>query len=121
MGVSAAYEIDHHEWAPMLHTHYFRGLSPHSRWALGGGVEFIFGDEKHVEIGLGAKYTPIDRLEISIMPGIVFTHGVDFSLHGEITYEVFHLCNFHFGPMVGYAWTNHHSHCSAGVHVAYGF
>lgn len=33
LSLGAAYGIEHKEWAPAIHAHYFRTLAPHSRWA----------------------------------------------------------------------------------------
>ena len=55
------------------------------------------------------------------MPGISIVDKAKFSLHTEAVYEAIHLGGFHFGPVVGYAWTRDHSHVSAGVHAAFAF
>lgn len=114
LSLGAAYGIEHKEWAPAIHAHYFRTLAPHSRWALGAGIEFIPGEERHWEIGAGARFQVLNDLQLSLMPGISIVDKAKFSLHTEAVYEAIHLGGFHFGPVVGYAWTRDHSHVSAG-------
>lgn len=123
IGISfgAVYEISHKEWAPGIHAHYFRAFTPHSPWAWGAGIEFIPGEEKHVEIGAGVRYQPIEKLQFSFVPGISVAGKARFSLHAEAVYEMFHLGSFHLGPVIGYAWTKDHSHISVGLHVAMAF
>lgn len=119
LSLGAAYGIEHKEWAPAIHAHYFRTLAPHSRWALGAGIEFIPGEERHWEIGAGARFQVLNDLQLSLMPGISIVDKAKFSLHTEAVYEAIHLGGFHFGPVVGYAWTRDHSHVSAGVHARF--
>ena len=121
LGVSGVYEIEHGEWAPGFHAHYFRSITPHSRWAWGGGLEYVKGDENHVEIGVGVRYEPVRRLQLSVMPGVSISDKARFSLHTELIYEALHVGKFHLGPVVGYAWTKDHSHLSAGIHGAFAF
>lgn len=119
LSLGAAYGIEHKEWAPAIHAHYFRTLAPHSRWALGAGIEFIPGEERHWEIGAGARFQVLNDLQLSLMPGISIVDKAKFSLHTEAVYEAIHLGGFHFGPVVGYAWTRDHSHVSAGIHARF--
>ncbi len=121
IGAGAAYEFNHREWLPSFHFHYFRTISPHSHWALGGGVEYLKSDEKHVEIALGARYQPIENLHLTLLPGVTMTDKVRFSVHVEAIYEVVHIDRFHLGPVFGYAWSHAHSHCSVGIHLAVSF
>ena len=121
LSLGAAYGIEHKEWAPAIHAHYFRTLAPHSRWALGAGIEFIPGEERHWEIGAGARFQVLNDLQLSLMPGISIVDKAKVSLHTEAVYEAIHLWGFHFGPVVGYAWTRDHSHVSAGIHAAFAF
>lgn len=121
LGVSGVYEINHKEFSPGFHAHYFRSFSPHSDWAWGGGVEYVRGDEDHFEIGMGVRYEPVRKLQLSLLPGISIADEVQFSLHSELIYEAFHISKIHLGPVIGYAWTKDHSHLSAGVHIAYAF
>lgn len=120
-GVSGVYEIEHGEWTPGVHLHYYRSITPHSRWALGGGIEYLKGDEKHFEVGMGVRYEPVAHLHLTLAPGITITGATRLSLHTEATYEILGIGNFHLGPVVGYAWSLGHSHLSVGVHAAVGF
>lgn len=121
LGVGAIYEISHKEWTSSLHLHYFRTLSPHSKWALGAGIEYLRGDERHIEVGVGVRYEPIENLHISLLPGVTLTDKTGFSVHTEATYDILRIGKIHLGPVIGYAWSKNHSHCSAGVHFAIGF
>ena len=134
LSLGAAYGIEHKEWAPAIHAHYFRTLAPHSRWALGAGIEFIPGEERHWEIGAGARFQVLNDLQLSLMPPQLHNAlhppllpptarvaNAKFSLHPEPAYEAIHLGGFHYGPVVGYAWTRDHSHVSAGIHAAFAF
>ena len=69
LSLGAAYGIEHKEWAPAIHAHYFRTLAPHSRWALGAGIEFIPGEERHWEIGAGARFQVLNDLQLSADAG----------------------------------------------------
>lgn len=121
VSIGGAYGIEHREWAPVIHAHYFRSFTPHSRWAFGGGVEYIPGDEQHAEVAAGVRFEPIDKLQLSLMQGISIAEKTRFSVHAEVIYEVLHWGNFHMGPVAGYAWTKDHSHCSVGLHFALAF
>lgn len=121
LGASAAYEVNHREWAPSFHLHYFRALTPHSRWALGGGIEYMKEEKRHFEIGLGVRYELIEKLHLTVVPGVTVTDKARFSVHSEVVYEVLHCGRFHLGPVAGYAWSKGHAHCSIGLHTAIGF
>lgn len=141
IGISpgATYSPSHKSWGLGIHAHYFRTLSDHSPWALGGSLEQVFLHGNHWTIGAGARYEIFERLNISVMPGITFfshneehnhaAHGendshpssVQFSTHFEIAYDLIELEHFHFGPAIDYSWSNHDSHFMFGIHCAYGF
>ncbi|MGL4992552.1 MAG: hypothetical protein ACRC6R_00210 [Bacteroidales bacterium] len=134
------YSIEHKEWRAGAHMHFFRGLTPHSKWKLGGGLEYIFGDGKHYNISMGASYSPFNHFHMTIMPGINLIeeeehdhkeelkehHENDglklgFALHGEIVYDLFVIGKFHLGPTIDFSWSPNHSHIMAGIHTAYSF
>ena len=117
---SAVYSPDHKEWGTGIHVHYFRMLSPHSKWSLGGGIEGVFADDKHFSFNAGVKYEVINRLSISLLPGILFVKP-SFSLHTEIVYDLFHWENFHLGTAIDYSWSKDDSHFAVGIHAAYCF
>lgn len=121
LGLGTAYEVGHNEWTAAYHLHYFRTITPHSRWAVGGGVEYLRGEESHTELAVGVRYEPIERMHFTLMPGVTITETPRLSLHAEATYELLHFGNFHLGPVVGYGWSKSHSHLSAGIHAAISF
>ncbi len=138
IGGGALYSPDHETWGGGFHLHYFRALGLHGKWALGGGLELARIDGNHFTLGAGAKYQPIERLEIGLIPGITFfkhdddessdTHGHDdsgyrsrFSVHVEAVYDLLHFGKFHLGPAVDYSWSKDDAHFMLGVHAAYCF
>ena len=99
----------------------FQDARPAQSLALGAGIEFIprrgasLGDRRRSEIsGTERSSTVADAGHIDRRQSEVF-------LHTEAVYEAIHLGGFHFGPVVGYAWTRDHSHVSAGIHAAFAF
>ena len=138
IGISpgVVYSPSHNEWGFGVHAHYFRTLSEHSPWSIGGGVEQVFSHGPHWTINIGGKYEIFDKLNLGIMPGItIFKHAyeeehaeehhhtnkVQFSIHFELGYDLIHTKNFHMGPAIDYSWTRHDNHFMLGVHCAYGF
>lgn len=130
------YSPSHHNWGFGIHAHYFRTLSEHSPWALGGSVEQVNAHGSHWTISVGGKYEILDRLNVAVMPGITFlkhnhehSHEADhehrsraqFSTHFEISYDLIHLEHFHLGPAIDYSWSKHDTHFMLGIHCAYGF
>lgn len=142
IGISpgATYSPSHETWGFGIHAHYFRTLSEHSRWAIGGSVEQVSSHGSHWSLSVGPKYQLLDRLSVAVMPGITFfkhdedghdhdAHAADdshdarrrFSLHTELVYDLIHLDRFHLGPTVDYSWSKNDSHFMIGVHCAYSF
>lgn len=142
IGISpgATYSPSHKTWGFGIHAHYFRTLSEHSRWAVGGSVEQVSSHGSHWSLSVGPKYQILDRLSVAVMPGITFfkhdddghdpeTHAADdshdarrrFSLHTELVYDLIHLDHFHLGPTVDYSWSRNDAHFMIGVHCAYSF
>ncbi len=132
LSYGASYSINHKEWGSGIHIHYFRTLSDHSKWSLGGGVEQVWSDGSHYNISAGFKYQIIDRMTIGLLPGLTFLKHDDeheessgyksqFAMHTELVYELFHFGKFHLGPAIDYAWTKNDQHFMLGVHFAYGF
>ena len=138
IGIStgALYSPNHYEWGTSTHVHYFRTLSLHSHWSLGGGVEQAWLDGTHWAVAAGAKYQLFDRFSLGMLPGVMFLnhshedHGIEktksemktfFSLHTEAVYDLFHWDRFHLGLAADYSWTKNHSHFMIGVHGAFCF
>lgn len=142
IGISpgATYSPSHKTWGFGIHAHYFRTLSEHSRWAVGGSVEQVSSHGSHWSLSVGPKYQILDRLSVAVMPGITFfkhdddghdpeIHTADdshdarrrFSLHTELVYDLIHLDHFHLGPTVDYSWSRNDAHFMIGVHCAYSF
>ncbi|MGL5318181.1 MAG: hypothetical protein ACRC9Q_05750 [Bacteroidales bacterium] len=138
LSVGPSYSFDHKEWKASAHVHYFRLLKPHSRWALGAGVESVFGEGSHYNFSAGVKYSPINHVQIALMPGVNLVkekgeHGhsgedafhdkfsVRFAMHAEMVADLLIIGNFHMGPTMDFSWSKHHSHLMLGVHTAYSF
>ena len=130
----ALYAFKHNEWGCGTHLHYFRTLSLHSKWSLGGGIEHAWVDGTHFNVGAGVKYQLFDRLSISALPGVIFflhnetgtpnTHERGktlFSLHFELVYDLFHWEKFHLGTVLDYSWAKKDSHAMIGIHAAFCF
>jgi hypothetical protein len=130
----ALYAFGHNEWGSGLHLHYFRTLRLHSKWSLGGGVEQVWVDGSHFNVGAGVKYQLLERLSISALPGISFishnetdAHSAEkppktlFALHLELVYDLFHWDKFHLGTVLDYSWEKRDSHAMLGIHAAYCF
>lgn len=132
------YSPSHDEWGFGIHAHYFRTLSEHSPWALGGSLEYVASHGSHWTISAGPKYTLFDKLNLGVMPGVTFfkhnheagheeehnhehTNKAQFSMHFELSYDLIHTKHFHFGPAIDYSWTRHDNHLMLGIHCAYGF
>lgn len=142
IGISpgAVYSPTHKNWGFGLHAHYFRTLGPHSRWALGGGVESVFSHDSHWTIGAGARYHILDNLSVALLPGITFLNhdqddhhheagettqahnlNVKFSAHIEVVYDLIHFEHFHIGPAIDFSWSPGDAHFMLGIHCAYIF
>lgn len=142
IGISpgATYSPSHKTWGFGIHAHYFRTLSEHSRWAVGGSLEQVSSHGSHWSVSVGPKYQILDRLSVALMPGITFFQHDDdghqhdtrqaedshdsrgrFSLHTELVYDLIHLDHFHMGPTVDYSWSKNDSHFMIGIHCAYSF
>ena len=130
----ALYAFEHGEWGSGIHLHYFRTLSLHSRWSLGGSIEHAWVDGNHFNVGAGIKYQLLERISIAALPGVTFlshsktdTHDTHesrkalFTLHFELVYDMFRWDKFHLGPVLDYSWTKNDSHAMVGIHAAFCF
>lgn len=120
---SIVYFINEKELAYGLHLHLVKNIS-HSKFGFGLGYERIFDEHKHSTIGLVGSYTPIERLNLSLSPGIAFegkrTSEARFALHLETAYG-FQLGSIHLGPLLELAYDSEGYHFSLGLHVGFGF
>jgi len=130
----ALYALSHNELGGGVHLHYFRTLSLHSKWSLGGGVEYAWVDGNHFNVGAGIKYQLFDRMSISTFPGVTFlphnetdTHNTNeqrntlFTFHFELVYDLFHFEKFHLGVVLDYSFGEKDSHAMIGLHTAFCF
>ncbi len=144
------YAIAHDEFAPIIYADYFRRFSQTSDWAFGVAGEYVFSKHTpHLVLGVGARYVPIHRLHLAVLPGVCLdfpkehddhnasTHSdeahhelpdssaddkVSFALQTEICYEVVSYHNFHLAPTFGYSYSGSQgSHVTLGVHLSFGF
>jgi len=130
----ALFSLGHREWGGGAHLHYFRTLSLHSKWSIGGSVEQAWVDGCHFNLGAGIKYQLFNRLSIATFPGVTFfshketdEHGTNepqknrFTLHFELVYDLFHWDSFHMGTVLDYSLVKNDSHAMIGVHAAFCF
>lgn len=106
-----------------LHLHYIHKLGE-SKFGLGAGYERIFDTHGHNTFGLVGCYSPVDKLSLTLSPGItledVRPDEVNFALHFETVYE-FEIKNIHLGPVFEFAYDPEDYHISVGLHIGYGF
>jgi len=131
ISTGALYSPDHNEWGAAVHIHYFRTLSAHSRWSLGGGIEQAWLDGTHWVIAAGVKYQLFDRFSLGALPGIMAINHSEgghetgaktlFAFHAEAVYDLFHWDKFHLGLAADYSWAKKHSHFLIGLHGAFCF
>lgn len=111
------------ELAYGLHFHLVKNISD-SKFGYGLGYERIFDEHKHNTIGLIGSYAPVERLYISLSPGIAFegteTSEARFALHLETAYG-FQLGDIHIGPLLELAYDSEDYHFSLGLHIGFGF
>jgi len=119
---SPVYFIKEDVFSYSLHIHYIRFISD-SKFGIGLSYERIFDEHKHSTYGIVGTYSPIERLNFNISPGLTFegdNSEANFALHLESSYEfVFH--DFHIGPALEVAYDPEDYHISLGLHVGYGF
>jgi len=105
-----------------MHVHYVYNI-PNSKVGLGLGYERIFDQHKHNTFGLEAIYRPVEKLSLSLSPGLTFEENdskPNLALHFETSYE-FEVGEFHLGPAFEFAIDQEDIHLSLGVHLGFGF
>ena len=119
---SSVYFLKEKVFAYGLHIHYVRNI-PNSNFGLGIGYERVFDEHKHNTFGIVARYRPIEKLNLSLSPGLAFedrNSKPNFALHAETSYE-FEIKNIHIGPALEFAYEPEDFHISLGIHLGYGF
>ena len=123
IGNSPVYFVKEEILAYGLHMHYIYNI-PESKFGVGLGYERIFDEHRHNTIGLVGNFRPVDRVSLSLSPGLSFEGSASseahFALHFETAYE-FEVKNFHLGPVFEVAYDKEDVHISLGVHVGIGF
>lgn len=122
IATSPVYFPKDQELAFGLHLHYVHTLFM-SKFGLGLGYERIFDKHAHNTFGIVACYKPIEKLSLNISPGLTFegqNNTANLSVHLESSYE-WEIHDFHFGPVLEYAYDPFDYHLSIGMHFGYGF
>lgn len=123
IGNSPVYFTKEKTLAYGLHLHYIYNI-PESKFGVGLGYERIFDEHKHNTIGVVGNYRPVDKVSLSLSPGVAFEGNTfsepKFAIHFETAYE-FEVKNFHLGPVFEVAYDQEDVHISLGVHVGVGF
>jgi len=117
-----------------LHSHYVKRIGD-SRFGIGLGAEYIFGEARHQTYSAVFQYSPTYRIHLVVSPGVAPErelaefdqdgndhehHGAVFALHLEAIYE-FHIGEFDLGPSFEFAYDPSDIHLSLGLHLAYPF
>jgi hypothetical protein len=119
---SPVYFINEKQFNYGLHLHYIYNISK-SKFGIGLGYERIFDEHEHSTFGMIGVYKPIEKLSLSLSPGLTYENEVtepNFALHTEATYE-FEINDFHFGPVLEFAYDKEDFHISLGIHCGIGF
>ncbi|MCC6845364.1 MAG: hypothetical protein LC116_06200 [Bacteroidetes bacterium] len=125
IGLSCApvFFVNEDAWSYGLHLHYIYAIKG-SNFGVGAGAERIFDEHGHNTFGLIARYSPVDKVNLMLSPGVVFESAnpdeVKFVLHTEASYE-FEIDDFHIGPALDFAYAAQDFHISLGLHLGYGF
>lgn len=119
---SPVYFANNKDLATGMHLHYIYNITQ-SKFGFGLGYERIFDQHKHHTISLEAVYKPVEKLSLSLSPGLTFegnNSAPDLALHLETAYE-FEIGEFHLGPAFEFAVDHEDIHLSLGAHLGIGF
>jgi len=120
---SAVYFVKEKVYSYGLHVHYTRTISE-TKFGVGAAYERIFDPHGHNTFGVALIYSPFEKFNINLSPGLTFEDenpsDVGFALHLETSYE-FEINNFHLGPSLEFAYDPEDYHISLGLHIGYGF
>ena len=123
IGIMPVYFVKEKEFTKGIHAHYIYNI-PHSKFGLGLAYERIFDEHKHRTYALVASYRLVEKLNISISPGIAYEEEEElissFAIHTEFLYE-FEFDHIHIGPLLEFAYDQEDFHISLGVHFGMGF
>jgi hypothetical protein len=120
---SVVYFVNEKEISYGLHVHYTHTIAK-TKFGIGAGYERIFDEHGHNTFGLAVIYSPVNRFNINLSPGLTFEDqnmaDIGFALHLETSYE-FEFKNFHLGPSLGFGYDAEDYHIGLGVHIGFGF
>ena len=122
LATGMVYLSDDKKFDPGLQLEYsYTFMQGRSPFSAGSAVEVIFGEERHIGLGLQLGYTPLRGWDIGVGPGIMFegdTHY--FCLHIATSYG-FDMGSFSIGPAIELAHTGRHYHFLTGLHLEFDF
>ena len=119
---SPAYFLKEKVFTYAMHIHYTHNVA-NTKFGIGASFERIFLAPEHSTFGFVLAYRPIEKLSITLSPGVTFEDDNPnslFALHIETAYE-FELGIFHVGPAFEFAYDPNDYHLSLGIHLGYGF
>lgn len=120
---SAVYFLKEKEVSYGLHIHFVKRIAA-SKFGAGLAYERIFDEHKHSTYGVVLMFTPINRLNFIVSPGVTLeaeSTSPTFALHVETSYEFEVGNNMHIGPALEWAYDKEDIHLSIGLHVGFGF
>lgn len=124
VGVSAGavYLSDDHTIDPGFQIEYARHLNlGHTPIHVGGSVEIILGEEQHIGLALSLGFSPLDKWEIGIGPGIMFEGDEHFYCVHVATFYAFQWGKYALGPVWELAHTGKHYHILLGIQFEFDF
>lgn len=116
------YLSDDKKFDPGLQLEYsysfMQGKSPFS---VGSAVEVIFGEERHIGLGLQMGYSPIKGWDVGVGPGVMFEGDTHYFCINIATSYGFDLGKISIGPAVELAHTGMHYHFLTGLFIELDF